>query len=76
MKYIEILVPIFRIYQLCGFAPFKIPLDARKDAHQQVSHFWQIYNGLFLIYLSVLVFFNIVLILCMKVFWRAKQQKC
>lgn len=60
MKYIEVLFPIFRIYQLCGFAPFKIPLDVRKDTHQQVSHFWQIYNGLFLIYLSVLVFFNVV----------------
>lgn len=60
MKYIEILFPIFRIYQLCGFAPFKIPLDVRKDVHQQVSYFWQIYNGLFLIYLGVLVFFNVV----------------
>lgn len=60
MKYIEILLPIFRIYQLCGFAPFKIPFDTQKDVQQQVSHFWQIYNGLFLIYLSVLVFFNIV----------------
>lgn len=60
MKYIEILLPIFRIYQLCGFAPFKIPLGGQKDVHQQVSHFWQIYNGLLLIYLSVLVFFNVV----------------
>lgn len=60
MKYIEILLPIFRIYQLCGFAQFKIPLDTRHGVHQQVSHFWQIYNGLFLIYLSVLVFFNMV----------------
>lgn len=60
MKYIEILFPIFRIYQLCGFAPFKIPLDVRRDVHQQVSQFWQTYNGLFLIYLSVLVFFNVV----------------
>lgn len=60
MKYIEVLIPIFRIFQLCGFAPFKIPLDTRANARRQISHFWQIYNGLFLIYLSVLVFFNIV----------------
>lgn len=61
MKYMEVLLPIFRIFQLCGFAPFKIPLSTTQTSvKQQVSQFWQIYNGCFLIYLIVLVFFNIV----------------
>lgn len=60
MEYIEILLPIFRIYQLCGFAPFPIPFGAQKGAQQPGSTFWKTYNGLLLVYMCVLVLINII----------------
>lgn len=56
--YVKVLQRIFRIYQLCGFAPFTI---SSNDPSQTLSDTkWKFYNGFLLVYLSVLVVINIV----------------
>lgn len=59
MRYLEALLPIFRIYQLCGFAPFSIPFDIKNGPHKSGEQKWKVYNGLFLVYMIVLVIFNV-----------------
>lgn len=49
------LLPIFRIYQSSGFAPFTIPLD---HANQKVK--WFIFNGLLTAWLAALVVHDII----------------
>lgn len=57
MKYLEALLPIYRVYQLCGIAPFSVPFDV---GTQKRSNKWTIYNGALIVYLSALVIHNIV----------------
>lgn len=53
-------MPIFRIYQLCGFAPFSIPFNMKSGPHKSGEQKWKVYNGLLLVYMMILVLFNII----------------
>lgn len=59
MEFLKVLLPIFRIYQLCGFSPFSIPFDAKQPTQRGGQIKWQIYSGILIIYLIVLVIFNV-----------------
>lgn len=59
MKFIKVLLPIFRVYQIFGFAPFPIPFDAEKGISRKDQRKWLIYNGILIIYLTVMVSYNI-----------------
>lgn len=64
MKYIENLLPVFRTYQICGFAPFSIPFDSKQIWHDGSSdknrRKWTIYNVVLLVTLLFLVILNFV----------------
>lgn len=58
MTYLRALLPIFRIYQLCGYAPFSVPFNPKSNILNLSQEKWKIYNGLLLIFLSILVLVN------------------
>lgn len=62
MKFLNELLPIFRFYQLCGFAPFSIPLNSKRENIGQYKFYFYsasltIFFGIFL--LLNIIFFNI-----------------
>lgn len=59
MKFIKVLLPIFRMYQFFGFTPFPIPFDAEKAISRKDQRKWLIYIGILIIYLTVMVSYNI-----------------
>lgn len=54
MKLLKILLPIFHVYQICGFAPFSMQFDA-KTKHRMVF----IYTGFLIKCLAIFVAYNI-----------------
>lgn len=60
MLFVNELLIIFRLYQFCGFAPFRIPFDSKKSAQRNGFAKWSIYNGVLIIYLGSLVLHSII----------------
>lgn len=54
------LLPIFRVYQFCGFAPFPLPLDFSRTIPKRSQYKWYIYNGMIIIFFATLVLYNMI----------------
>lgn len=61
MKYMQVLVPVFRMYQVCGFAPFPIPFDETNGIRKDKQRKWFIYYGVLIVYLISMVIINMYL---------------
>lgn len=56
MKLLQELLPIFRVYQFCGFSPFSVPFDVQN----RNKHKWIIYSWFLIILLGFLALYNII----------------
>lgn len=59
-KLIKSLLPIFRVYQFCGFSPFSIPFDLKKGILPAGQKKWYLYNGLLIVCLIAMILYNFI----------------
>lgn len=60
MELIESLLPIFRMYQICGFTPFSVPFDGKKELPTTGQLKWIIYSGSVIACLTAMILYNLI----------------
>lgn len=54
------LISIFRVYQLCGFAPFPLQFNVTKEISKVRQYVWYIYNVIIIVFFGCLVLHNMI----------------
>lgn len=60
MKCLHSLLPIFRLYQFCGFAPFPISFDINISVPKKAQYKFYIHSGILTIFFVALFLYNVI----------------